>query len=163
MRETMTMSHFIARPIAAATVADAHARFAAGDPAVVRRVVDAPLGYPCRRCLRDGEVGEAMLLFSHSPFQTTGPYAERGPVFVHARACVAPDLAVDELPEVTRVRQQVVARAYTHDGAIHDAALVDAPDAAVALRTFFEDARVAFVHVRSVTYGCFTYAVERAG
>ncbi len=157
------MTHFIARPIAAAVAEAARERFAAGDPTVIRRVVDAPLAYPCRHCLRDGEVGEAMLLFSHSPFETTGPYAERGPVFVHERACDAPDLAVDELPEVTRVRKQVVARAYDHSGAIHDAALVDAPDAAAALRTFFEDARVAFVHVRSVTYGCFTYAVERAG
>lgn len=157
------MTHFIARPLSTAVAEDARSRFAVGDPTVVRAIVATPLSSPCRHCLRDGEVGEAMLLFSHAPFEATGPYAERGPVFVHERQCAPADLAVDQLPEVTRVRKQVVARAYDQHGAIHDAALVDAPDAAAALRTFLEDANVAFVHVRSVTYGCFSYAVERAG
>lgn len=103
-----------------------------------------------------------MLLFAHSPFTNGGPYAETGPVFVHERACAPPDLSVDELPEVTRVRSQVVVRAYDRSGAIHDAALADTRDAPALIASFFADAEVAFAHVRSVTYGCFTYAVERA-
>jgi hypothetical protein len=103
-----------------------------------------------------------MLLFAHSPFSTCGPYAETGPVFVHEHDCEAPDLAIDELPEVTRVRSQVVVRAYDRDGAIHDAALADTQNAQAVIASFFADDDVAFAHVRSVTYGCFTYAVERA-
>lgn len=153
---------FIARPIASETARAARRRHAEGDPSIVRRIVDAPLGFPCRHCLRDGEVGEAMLLFAHSPFQTAGPYAETGPVFVHERECVPAAPARGEIPEVTQVRKQVIVRCYDRAGAIHDAALVDTPDAAAAITRFFEDADVAFAHVRSVTYGCFTYAVDRA-
>ncbi|MDZ4776327.1 MAG: hypothetical protein SGJ23_06030 [Alphaproteobacteria bacterium] len=47
---------FIARPIAAETVAAARRRFAEGDASVLRRIVDASLGYPCRCCLRDGYI-----------------------------------------------------------------------------------------------------------
>jgi hypothetical protein len=155
-------THFIAHPISEAVAAEARRRHAAGDAGVLRRIVNASPGFPCRRCLTDGAIGEAMLLFAHSPFETGGPYAETGPVFVHERACAAPDLGVGELPEVTRVRSQVVVRAYDHAGAIHDAALADAPQAADVIVRFFADADVAFAHVRSVTYGCFTYAVERA-
>jgi len=108
------------------------------------------------------QIGEAMLLFAYSPFSTGGPYAETGPVFVHERDCAAAAPLKGELPEVTRVRKQVIVRAYDQAGAINDAALVDTPDAAAVLERFFDDADVAFAHVRSVTYGCFTYVVERA-
>jgi Protein of unknown function (DUF1203) len=155
-------TNFLARPIAETISRAERERAAAGDPDVRRMIADASPGYPCRRCLRDGEVGEAMLLFAHSPFTTGGPYAETGPVFVHERACAAPDLAIDELPEVTRVRNQVVVRAYDHNGAIHDAALAGTGEVSAVIASFFADADVAFAHVRSVTYGCFTYAVERA-
>lgn len=153
---------FIARPIATEIARNVRRRHAEGDAAILRRIVDAPLGYPCRSCLRDGEVGEVMLLFAHSPFETGGPYAETGPVFVHERDCTPASPQRGELPEVTQVRKQVIVRAYDRAGAIHNAALVDTPDVAAALTRFFEDADVAFAHVRSVTYGCFTYAVERA-
>ncbi len=155
-------THFIVRPVTETLARSARARAAAGDPDVRRVVADSPSGYPCRSCLRDGDVGETMLLFAHSPFTTGGPYAETGPVFVHERACSPPDLAVDELPEVTRVRAQVVVRAYDHNGAIRDAALAGAGEASAVIASFFADADVAFAHVRSVTYGCFAYAVERA-
>ena len=125
-------------------------------------IADSSPGYPCRRCLRDGDVGEAMLLFAHSPFTTGGPYAETGPIFVHEQDCAPPDIAVDELPEVTRVRSQVIVRVYDRAGAIHDAALAETHDVSTVIASFFADADVAFAHVRSVTYGCFTYAVERA-
>lgn len=156
------LTTFIVRSISHVTAAAARLRHIDGDPAVLRRIVDAPLGYPCRSCLRDGEVGEAMLLFSHSPFDGGTPYAETGPIFVHERQCTPAALGVGELPEVTRVRKQVVVRAYDHAGAIHDAALSDTADLAGVIAQFFADADVALAHVRSVTYGCFTYAVERA-
>ena len=156
------MPHFQAVPLSRHVAEQARARAARGDPAVLRRIATESPGYPCRRCLTDASVGEEMLLFAHSPFTTPGPYAETGPVFVHARACADPALAADMVPEVTRVRDQVIVRAYDQAGAIHDAALVKSPDVGAALRTFFEDASVAFAHVRSVTYGCFTYRVERA-
>ena len=156
------MTHFIARPILAAVVELARRRFAAGDVTVERRIVDAPLSYPCRRCLRDGAPGEAMLLFLHAPFDVAGPYAETGAVFAHEAPCATPDLGIDEVPEVTRVRPQAVVRAYSHGHAIHDAALSPTAEVAARVRQFFEDANVDYVHVRNVAYGCFAYRVDRA-
>ncbi len=147
-------------PISAAVVADARARFAAGDPTVQRRIVSHPQSAPCRRCLRDGAVGEAMLLFAHSPFTAASPYAETGPVFAHEQ-CAGAELAPGELPEVTRARTHATVRAYDHAGAICDAVLTPAADLAVVLQRFFADDAVACAHVRSASYGCFTYRVDR--
>src|SRR4051794_31844167 len=42
---------------------------------------------PCRRCLRDAEPGEPLVLASYDPFTVRSPYAGEGPVFVHADGC----------------------------------------------------------------------------
>src|ERR1700726_193631 len=49
--------------------------------------VDAAGGSPVRGCLREALPGEEMLLIAYPPPGTIGPYAERGPVFIHAEAC----------------------------------------------------------------------------
>lgn len=133
----------------------------AGDPSVVRRVADSHPGFPCRRCLRDAAVGESMLLFAHTPFDSVGPYAETGPVLAHEHPCDPPELAPGELPEVTRMRAQCVVRAYDERNWIHDGRLVDTAGAGAAIAAFFEDPAVRMVHVRNVGYGCFAYAVTR--
>ena len=63
-------------------------------------VADEKLGYPCRHCLRDAEIGEALVLVSHDPFdpEVDTPYRSASPIFLHADPCNAPgDLA--DLPE----------------------------------------------------------------
>jgi hypothetical protein len=95
------MSRFQAVPISAAVVDAARARLSEGDPTVVRVVVETPLSSPCRRCLRDGEPGEAMLLFTHAPFEHAGPYVETGPVFAHEHECGGDDIAPDAVPAMT--------------------------------------------------------------
>src|SRR5262244_1661990 len=72
-----------------------------GRPVVVQ-VADSG-GYPCRHCLEDAVPGERMLLFSHSPFTTGGPYKEFGPIYVHERACVR-RIPSAEIPEQMRKR-----------------------------------------------------------
>lgn len=152
---------FQVRPIAADVVTAARARLAAGDPTVVRRVITEPNTAPCRRCLCDGAPGEAMLLFAHSPFDSPGPYAETGPIFAHEHPCAPPDLGSDALPEVTLARPRAMVRVYDHAHAIHGAALTSAEDMAATLKRFFGDDNVAYAHVRSASYGCFTYRVDR--
>ena len=41
-------------------------------------------GVPCRHCLRPVAAGEPFLLLSHRPFPSPQPYAEQGPIFLHA-------------------------------------------------------------------------------
>lgn len=153
--------HFKARPIASDAVAEARARHAAGDRDVARVVVATPLSSPCRHCLRDGEPGEAMLLFRYVSVDE-GPYAESGPVFAHEAPCERAVESVDALPEMTAARALVVVRAYDGRDWIHSARLVAGPEAADALTQMFANADIAYAHVRSATNGCFTYRVERA-
>jgi uncharacterized protein DUF1203 len=114
---------------------------------------------PCRSCLNVTPRGTRLILFAHRPFATEGPYAETGPVFVHADAC-EPYRARDVFPPDFRPRR-LVFRAYDVHGAIHAAVLADGVDAEQTLADQFADAAVARVHVRNPAWGCFDFAVER--
>lgn len=57
----------------------------AGNKLSVR--VDAAGGNPLRCCLRESRPGEEVLLMAYTPPGTSGPYVERGPVFIHAEPC----------------------------------------------------------------------------
>jgi hypothetical protein len=153
---------FKIQPLAPAVVAETRTRPVAGDPRVVRVVAASSPGYPCRRYLRDAAVGEAMLLFPHTPFASESPYVETGAILAHEAECAPPTLAPGEVPEVTRVRANCVVRAYDGRDWIHDGKLVDSADAAATIAAFFADAAVARVHVRNVGYGCFAYEATRA-
>lgn len=156
------MTDFIARPIASEFVDRARARLEAGDATVARVIADAKPGYPCRVCLKDAEPGEALLLFTHTPFERDGPYVESGPVLAHADGCAPAGLSPGEIPEVTVARAHCVVRAYDQRGWIHDGRLTETAAVADVLRAFFADAAVAYAHVRNVGYGCFAYEVRRA-
>ena len=114
---------------------------------------------PCRSCLRATPRGTRLILFAHRPFAIDGPYAETGPVFVHADNC-EPYRARDVFPPDFRARR-LVFRAYDARGAIHAATLADGVDAEQTLAQQFADPAVARVHVRNPAWGCFDFAVER--
>src|SRR6185312_5964586 len=42
---------------------------------------------PCRHCLADIKAGEPYLILAHRPFPDPQPYAEQGPIFLHADNC----------------------------------------------------------------------------
>ena len=58
-------------------------------------VADSP--WPCRSCLRVGGTGERRIVFAYRPFATSGPYAEVGPIFIHAEGCT-PYAEVNQFP-----------------------------------------------------------------
>jgi len=122
------------------------------------RISDADA--PCRSCLRVTPRGTRLILFAHRPFATSGPYAEIGPVFVHADACER-YRANDRFPDDFRART-LVFRAYDAKGEIHGAMLAGGADAEATLTRLFADDAVALVHVRNPAWGCFDFAVERA-
>ena len=45
---------------------------------------------PCRHCLADIKAGEPYLILAHRPFPSAQPYAEQGPIFLHAERLYAP-------------------------------------------------------------------------
>jgi hypothetical protein len=122
---------------------------------------DAHGGNPLRCCLRETSPGERVLLLAYTPPGTSGPYAERGPVFIHAEPCEG-YLTPGQYPPGLRHRQQVV-RAYDAEGRIADGILVaDGEHAMNVIRELFTLPSVALVHLRNVGYGCYNFAVRRA-
>lgn len=122
----------------------------------------SPGGAPCRHCLADIAEGEPMLIVAHRPFPAPQPYAEVGPMFLHAEAC--PRGGGDARIPPFLDSPQYIVRGYGADhrilyGTGKVVATAHIPAEAAAL---LDDARVAYVHVRSATNNCYHCRIERA-
>lgn len=130
----------------------------------VSAVVDEQGGEQLRCCLRRSEVGESIMLISHAPLPTDGPWREVGPVFVHARTCPGRPASA-EVPDWFDHAPRVL-RAYTAEGAMHYAAnrvVEPGEGVASALAEMFLDPAVAEVHVRNLAAQCFIVRAVRVG
>ena len=133
---------------------------ARGNPPEYHEVTEAG-GTPLRCCLQEAEVGERVALLGWPLDLPDGPYAEVGPVFVHADGCAG-------YPEPERypagfVDQAQVQRAYDPQGRIPDARWVEPGAAEQSLAVFLARPEVAVVHSRNPMHGCYMFAVRRAG
>jgi len=126
-----------------------------------RRVSDGD-GVPCRHCLEDVAAGETYLVVAHRPFDTLQPYAETGPIFLHANECErAP--AGQARPSMLASPDYIV-RGYDVEERIvyGTGAVTPTRDIAAYAEKLLSDSRVAFVHIRSARNNCFQCRVERA-
>lgn len=71
---------------------------------------DGP-GNPCRHCLTDVAPGAPMLILAYRPFPGPQPYAEVGPIFLHAEACGRYDATAGVTP-MLRLRRQLLVRGH---------------------------------------------------
>jgi hypothetical protein len=122
-------------------------------------VVDEPQSYPCRRCLRDAEPGEKMLLLSYDPFTGDSPYRQPGPIYVHVDAC-APDQG-DEVPEQL-TRRLLSVRAFDRDHLMRDAVVVPGVELAETATRLLDDPAADYLHVHNAAAGCFAARIDRA-
>lgn len=116
--------------------------------------------HQCRSCLRLTEPGEGFIALSHRPFASQHPFAESGPVYLHERECepwARPGAWPDEFP-----RNEVVLRAYGTNEEIADARFVGRHAVEEVVAEMLANERVAFLHARNSTYGCFMFRVDRA-
>ena len=152
----MTTFHVAAIPPETLATVRATGRDEAGN--APRELIDHEGGSPLRCCLRDTRPGERMLLISYTPPGVTGPYAERGPVFVHAEPCEGyPDAAA--YPHALGRRKQIV-RGYDQDGTMATATIVaDGHEAEQELKTILARPEIRVAHVRNVAAGCYNFAV----
>ena len=155
----MTTSNFRIVPLPTEVADAARAAAGKGVPGHAVIEVDSPHSAPCRHCLRWAEPGERVILFTYASIPSGCPYAESGPIFVHEHSC-EPYGATNEYP--ADFRQGRVLRAYDSEENMIDAVVVDseAPEAIIA--KLLNDPRTAFLQVRSVSRGCFTFKIERA-
>lgn len=126
-----------------------------------RQVSDGP-GVPCRHCLHPVGSGEPYLILAHRPFPKPQPYAEMGPIFLHAEGCErhADD---GEVPDMLRSPQYIL-RGYNADDRIvyGSGHIVPTPEIPREAARMFNDARIAYVHVRSASNNCYQCRIDRA-
>lgn len=119
---------------------------------------ESPGSSPCRHCLRWAQPGEDVILFPYAAIPSGHPYSETGPIFVHAENCQRYS-RIDEYP--AEFRNGRVFRAYDLNYNLIDAQVVDGRELELVIQKLFENPETAFVDVRSVTHGCFTFRVQR--
>ena len=120
---------------------------------------NSPGSSPCRHCLRWAQPGERVILFPYAAIPSGHPYSETGPIFVHASECQRYS-ATNEYP--ADFRNGRVFRAYDSKYNIIDAQIVNDNEPEVVIESLFQNPDIAFVDVRSITHGCFTFRVQRA-
>ncbi len=126
----------------------------------VRRVtVDQSPGYPDRIELRDLEVGEKALLLNYMHQPADSPFRSSHAVFVREGAEVTTDV-VDDVPDVIR-RRLISLRAFSWDGNMLDADVMDGKEIENTINKFFENPDVSYLHAHYAKYGCFAARVTR--
>lgn len=119
-------------------------------------------GAPCRHCLRLVGAGEPYLILAHRPFPALQPYAETGPIFLHAEPCKAHDPS-GEMPPMLTSRDYIVRGYSTEDRILYGTGAV-VPNAAICAyaEDLFARDDVAYLHIRSARNNCYQCRVERA-
>ena len=130
-----------------------------GQPALVR--IAEGKANPCRHCLQLIEEGGEKLVFSYRPFPRPQPYAEAGPIFLHARDCARYE--GDGLPAWFAYLSPAIIRGYGHDDWIRyeTAQVLPGGELEASCRRILANPEVAYVHIRS-KFNCFQCRVERA-
>jgi len=120
-------------------------------------------GVPCRHCQEDVKAGEPYLILNYRPFPAAQPYAESGPIFLHADKCPRyPE--TDALPPVFAVRKLILIKGYNRDDRIvyGTGSLVTPQDLTAVAGGILARDDVAYVHARSAYNNCFQCRIERA-
>ena len=118
---------------------------------------------PCRHCLTDIKAGEPYLILAHRPFPKAQPYAEQGPIFLHAEPCARhPDS--EDVPAMFLERKDYLMRGYgADDRIVYGTGKIVAPTAvAEAAQAIFANGRIAYIHVRSASNNCYQCRIDRA-
>jgi len=127
-------------------------------PASRRILIDYPA--PCRRCLRNAETGDALILAPYDPFTLETPYAGEGPVFVHAEGCSAHRLLPGAVSEQVFGRVLSV-RAYDAEAMLLNAEVMAGEQLAARAPALLETPG-SFLHVHFAGPGCFAFRVDPA-
>ncbi|WP_340119307.1 DUF1203 domain-containing protein [Pelagibius sp. 7325] len=119
-------------------------------------------GNPCRHCLNDIAEGAPMLVLAHRPFPAPQPYAELGPIFVHAEDCpryreTAP------VPAIFTRREAILMRGYGADDRIVYGTGKVIPTEEIGSRAafLFQRPEIAYLHLRSASNNCYQCRIER--
>jgi hypothetical protein len=118
-------------------------------------------GYPCRHCLKTIDAGQGLLVLAYRPFPALQPYAETGPIFLHARRCERYECE-ELLPPMLESPDYIV-RGYGHDDRIVYGSGAVTPTVSIGERAsaLLENPDIAYLHVRSARNNCYQCRIER--
>lgn len=119
-------------------------------------------GNPCRHCLQNINAGDDMLVLAYRPFDALQPYAEVGPVFLHAEECERHDEAAG-MPGMFKHWGTLLVKGYSANDRIqyHSFRHIPGEEMAQQCAEMLEDKTVEYLHVRTSQYNCFQCRVER--
>ncbi|MCF4099439.1 DUF1203 domain-containing protein [Maritalea mediterranea] len=120
-------------------------------------------GAPCRHCLKNIPEGKGVLLGAYKPFQSIGAFAEIGPIFICEDDCQRFESENGKLPPVIAEREQFLIRGYSADEKIdyRTGQIVKVNELPAHAEQIFALQEVAFIHIRSAAYSCFTARIDR--
>ncbi|MBS0244045.1 MAG: DUF1203 domain-containing protein, partial [Proteobacteria bacterium] len=126
------------------------------------RHVAGPGATPCRHCLGHVSEGEPYLVLAHRPFPAPQPYAEVGPIFLHAEDCPRGGGTAD-IPSMLASRSYIVRGYGGDDRIVYGTGGVVAREVIPArAEELLSDPKIAYVHVRSAANNCYQCRIERA-
>jgi hypothetical protein len=151
---------FVALPTAEVAALQAGGPDANGQPPE-RHVSDGD-GIPCRHCLTRVAAGEPYLVLAYRPFAHAQPYAETGPIFLHAERCPR-FTGGDAVPEILTGRPEFVMRGYdARDRIVYETCTIVPGDAIRSeAERLLQNERVAYLHVRARASTCYQCRIER--
>ena len=118
-------------------------------------------GVPCRHCLAPVEDGGRYLILAHRPFPEPQPYAEVGPIFLHADAC--PRGGGEDVPRMLASPQYIIRGYSARDRIVYGTGrIVATPAIREAAAHLLADPAIAYVHVRSASNNCYQCRIDRA-
>jgi len=120
-------------------------------------------GVPCRHCQQDVAKGEPYLILAYRPFSEAQPYAEVGPIFLHAEPCARyPETG--ETPAMFLRRPSYLLKGYSAENRIvyGTGQIVPSAELSAAAARILERGDVSYVHARSALNNCFSCRIERA-
>lgn len=119
---------------------------------------------PCRHCLAEIAAGDEYLILAHRPFPAAQPYAELGPIFLHAKEC--PRYADERsVPEMFRGWDNIMLRGYGADDRIvyGTGTVIGTGQIEATADAILANPEVRYVHARSAKNNCYQCRIERAG
>ncbi|MEH6547785.1 MAG: DUF1203 domain-containing protein [Sneathiella sp.] len=120
-------------------------------------------GNACRHCLSKVKKGDKFLIVAHRPFATCQPYAEQGPIFLHASECASYKGNL-HLPHMYKGRKTLLLRGYDEKERIvyGTGQTVRTDRIEFAAHQILTNKNVTFIHARSATNNCYQFRIEPA-
>lgn len=127
---------------------------------VPERAVSEGSGVPCRHCLAHVGKGDAYLILAYRPFPEAQPYAEQGPIFLHAETCGRG--GGDAIPSMFASAEYIMRGYNSRDRIVYGSGrIVPTARMTEVADEMFRDPAISYIHVRSASNNCYHCRIER--